>query len=116
MTMIVSLSFFCNVIHRVWIMWITYPHFVWISDIHRFFRIGMWITFECIFCKPWTFAHLGGVIHIFCQFIHHRLLTTGEKSAQLGKNPQNVIHRVWIMWITYPHFVWISLIFKYANL
>ncbi len=69
-------------------MWITYPHFVWISDIHRFFRIGMWITFECIFCKPWTFAHLGGVIHIFCQFIHHRLLTTGEKSSE--RYPQGV--------------------------
>ena len=45
MIMTVSLSKNHHIIHRVWIMWITYPQILWISEIHRFFRIGMWITF-----------------------------------------------------------------------
>src|SRR5258708_3932796 len=28
----------------LWIMWISYPQILWISDFHRLFRNGMWIT------------------------------------------------------------------------
>ena len=35
--------------------------------------------------------------------------------SMVGKNPHQVIHHLWKVWITYPHFVWISYVLKCMN-
>jgi len=106
----IKIFFYFSIQLTMWIMWITYPQFLWISEIHQYFIRPDVDNFSnrdrqaqefCTFCQSYP--------QISLIYPPDRLFGPGEKSPVLRIFPQDVIHRSVDMWITYPHSVWISL-------
>ena len=74
----------------MWIMWKTYPHFLWITDETACAMWIMWISYP-------HYLWITLVLLSNCGYV--------DKLSTL--NVDN-LHNFKVMWKTYPHSVWIS--------
>jgi hypothetical protein len=97
-------------------MWISFPHFLWISHNSSFFQKWNVDNFLAVVEKVESFAQISEVIHNSGGFIHFLFSGAGKKSPGTEDFPSVRYPQDVEMWISFPHFLWISDVFLFVSI